>query len=92
MEDQGSDPKRIIFIQVNKDQVPDAEMMAWLESFMNQVYLDSFSMSFDESPAQGDPSPMEEIEYIDSIVSGDHIPEAFDMIMNAFYKHEGKAS
>lgn len=92
MEEQGNDPRRIVFIQLNKDHVPDAEMMAWLENFMNQVFLDSFSMSFDNIEAHGDPSPMEEIEYIDSIVSGDHIPEAYDMIMNAFYKHEGKIS
>ncbi len=85
-ENDGFDPKKIIYIRFDKndDWIPDNEMLAWLESFVN-------SMNDDYIPF-GEPSLLEELEYLDQTVTGDHHPEALKMIMDAHNKFkEGSA-
>jgi hypothetical protein len=66
----------------NDNWKPDPETLAWLEAFVRTMGDDSIYF--------GDPTEMQELEYMDSTVIGDHHPEAFNMIMDAFYKHEGR--
>lgn len=91
MGDQEHDPRRIVFIRWEQDsKKPDPELMAWLEGFIShleeQGLLDGGWMENDPQ----EPSEIEQLEYLDSTVSGDHHPEALGWIMDAYNKHNGR--
>lgn len=83
-DDIGRNDGKVFYVHFNQhtDWKPDPETLAWIEAFMQSMGNDSIYF--------GDPTEIQELEYIDSTVTGDHHPEAFNMIMDAFYKHEGQ--
>ena len=94
--------KNVFYIGLKAPNGADeAEMLAWLQAFLKSfdehhfVFDDELSNdgSTDDGPLDenGDPTEIAELEYLDTLVTGDHHPEALDMIMSAYRKHSTKA-
>lgn len=79
----------------------DAELLAWLQAFLKS--FDEHQFIFDDEQGNanahdddgpldenGDPTEIAELEYLDTLVTGDDHPEALEMIMSAYRKHSGK--
>ena len=73
------------------DMDSDADMLAWLHVFISDMLdgpidLRTFHLTEDHS----DPTEMQELEYLDSTVTGDEHPDTLQMIMDAYKKHSGR--
>lgn len=82
------DPRRIVFFSWDKNVQPDPELMAWLESFMAQLEDEGLLPGDWRSDDEQEPSEIEQLEYLDSTVTGDHHPEALGWIMAAYDRYQ----
>ena len=57
------------------------EVLQWLQDFLSQ----NEHLFFIED-GTGEPSELEEMEFLDSLVQGDNHPETFNLIMNTYKK------
>lgn len=86
MEPKENDPRKAIYIHIPDISPSDLDpaMMKWLSEFISQ--LDDEILDF----SNGDPTPLQELEFLDGMVQGDEHPDALKMIMDAYTKHQGE--
>ena len=96
MEPKDNDRKKVLFIRMDGSPIgsnPDPELMAWLAAFVDRLAEDAFenfttSVYVNPNPEHtGEPTEMQELEYLDGTVEGEDHPGALDMIMSAYRKH-----
>lgn len=88
MESNEPPQRKVIFIRLDsndKSLDPDPEILAWLERFIRQA--ENETINFNDLD-HGEPSEIEQLEYLDGTISGDHHPEALAAIMDAYRKHQ----
>lgn len=75
-------PSRVIYIKMDQPN-QDNEITAWLEQIISKLHA-----TLDDFPEDGEPTLMQELDYLDSTVTGDEHPQALEWIMSAFHKHK----
>ena len=68
---------------------PDPEVVKWLTDFVSKMDFESVQTAGD---GNSEPSELDELEFLDALVSGDEQPEALKMIMDAYYRHTDGAA
>jgi len=89
-KDQPNQYPRIIFVNFDQNEKNDLdpETVRWLTEFAEQMGNESFMFGNINAP---EPTELEELEYLDSLVQGDDHPDTMRMIMDAYNKHnEGR--
>lgn len=85
MENEKIPQGKIIYIRFDNGNMNlDPESIKWLERFIDGMADETIRF---ENLSDSEPSEMEELEYLDSTVTGDHHPEVLAMIMDAYNKH-----
>jgi hypothetical protein len=74
-------PSRVIYIKMDQPS-QDNEITAWLEQIISKLHA-----TLDDVDDSGEPTLMQELDYLDSTVTGDEHPQALEWIMSAFHKH-----
>jgi hypothetical protein len=85
-KDQPNTQPRIIFVNFDQNEKNDLdpETVRWLTEFVEQMSAESFVFG---NISSSEPTELQELEYLDTLVQGDDHPDTLRMIMDAYNKH-----